>query len=276
MPDDQRIITTDSPTRTRPDNLLFPFQRLDCYRAARELASRVHAAAISDGELRDQATRAAKSAFLNLCEGLPDDRPAMRRKYFAAADGSPPRDRRGDGSRGGDRRGRRAGRRGDRRWPCGSAGCAAASPRLPDEPGEEPHRPLRRAGHLARGGRADVAAQAGDLHRRRRLDRLGAGDREGAGLVRAGHASRALRGVEAGATWPSAAPRRGASGRGSTRRAPRRAGRGTPRTRAACDGGGRWRDRPRDQPTPFGWSRRNQCRAARSCAAPFTPRRSRT
>src|SRR5215208_2811914 len=67
---------------------LFPFQRLDCYRAARELAALVHRAAISDPELRDQATRAAKSAFLNLCEGLPDDRPAMRRKYFAAADGS--------------------------------------------------------------------------------------------------------------------------------------------------------------------------------------------
>jgi four helix bundle protein len=66
----------------------FPFQRLDAYRSARALAALVHRAAISDAELRDQATRAAKSAFLNLCEGLPDDRPAMRRKYFAQADGS--------------------------------------------------------------------------------------------------------------------------------------------------------------------------------------------
>jgi four helix bundle protein len=66
----------------------FPFQRLDCYRAALELASRVHHARISDAELRDQATRAAKSAFLNLCEGLPDDRPSMRRRAFALADGS--------------------------------------------------------------------------------------------------------------------------------------------------------------------------------------------
>ncbi len=41
-----------------------------------------------DAELRDQATRAAKSVFLNVCEGLPGDRPAMRRKYFAQADGS--------------------------------------------------------------------------------------------------------------------------------------------------------------------------------------------
>jgi four helix bundle protein len=66
----------------------FPFQELDVYRAARRLAALVHGAEIRDAELRDQATRAAKSAFLNLAEGLPDDRPAMRRKYFAQADGS--------------------------------------------------------------------------------------------------------------------------------------------------------------------------------------------
>ncbi len=63
-----------------------PFQKLDAYRVARELASRVHAARIRDAELRDQATRAAKSAFLCLCEGLPNDRPAMRGKYFTMAD----------------------------------------------------------------------------------------------------------------------------------------------------------------------------------------------
>ena len=66
----------------------FPFQKLDAYLSARLLATLVHSASIRDAELRDQATRAAKSAFLNLCEGLPDDRPAMRRKYFASADGS--------------------------------------------------------------------------------------------------------------------------------------------------------------------------------------------
>jgi four helix bundle protein len=65
-----------------------PFQRLDVYRHARELARLVHVASIADAELRDQATRAAKSAFLNLCEGLPDDRPAVRRRYFRQADGS--------------------------------------------------------------------------------------------------------------------------------------------------------------------------------------------
>jgi four helix bundle protein len=58
------------------------------YRHARELARLVHVASIADAELRDQATRAAKSAFLNLCEGLPDDRPAVRRRYFRQADGS--------------------------------------------------------------------------------------------------------------------------------------------------------------------------------------------
>jgi four helix bundle protein len=62
--------------------------RLDAYAAARELAARVHRARISDAELRDQATRAAKSAFLNLCEGLPDDRPSMRARAFRLADGS--------------------------------------------------------------------------------------------------------------------------------------------------------------------------------------------
>jgi four helix bundle protein len=65
-----------------------PFQRLDSYVAARELARRVHAAKVRDAELRDQATRAAKSVFLNLCEGLPHEGVAMRRKYFATALGS--------------------------------------------------------------------------------------------------------------------------------------------------------------------------------------------
>ncbi len=70
-----------------PDTLL-PFQRLDVYRAAKELARRVHLARIRDAELRDQATRASKSAFLCLAEGLPNDGPAMRRKYFVEANNS--------------------------------------------------------------------------------------------------------------------------------------------------------------------------------------------
>ena len=78
--------TLQSRSGAVPDR--FPFQNLDVYKAARQLAALVHLLDIRDAELRDQATRAAKSAFLNLCEGLPDDRPAMRRKYFAQADGS--------------------------------------------------------------------------------------------------------------------------------------------------------------------------------------------
>ena len=65
-----------------------PFQRLEVYIAARAFARAVHEARIRDPELRDQATRASKSAFCNLCEGLPSRSLAMRRKHFAIADGS--------------------------------------------------------------------------------------------------------------------------------------------------------------------------------------------
>ncbi len=64
---------------------LFRFQLLDIYRVARELARRVHDAKIRDRELRDQATRASKSCFLCLCEGLPNDGAALRHKYFVEA-----------------------------------------------------------------------------------------------------------------------------------------------------------------------------------------------
>jgi hypothetical protein len=78
----------------------FRFQKLDVYKVAREIAAhqwapsiergfaafsdlvRVHEARIADAELRDQATRAAKSAFLGLCEGLPNEAPGLRRRYF--------------------------------------------------------------------------------------------------------------------------------------------------------------------------------------------------
>ncbi len=75
-------------THFSPPDSLLPFQRLDVYVAAKELARRVHLARIRDAELRDQATRAAKSAFLCLAEGLPNDGPAMRRKYFVEANNS--------------------------------------------------------------------------------------------------------------------------------------------------------------------------------------------
>jgi four helix bundle protein len=66
----------------------FAFQRMDCYRVAREFARGVHEARIKDAELRDQATRAAKSAFLGLCEGLPNELPGLRRRYFTQANNS--------------------------------------------------------------------------------------------------------------------------------------------------------------------------------------------
>ena len=43
-------------------------------------------AKISDPELRDQATRASKSTFLCLCEGLPNTSTAMKNKYFQEAE----------------------------------------------------------------------------------------------------------------------------------------------------------------------------------------------
>ena len=49
------------------------FQQLDSYQVAKEIAKLVHLAKIRDTELRDQATRASKSCFLQLCEGLPND-----------------------------------------------------------------------------------------------------------------------------------------------------------------------------------------------------------
>ena len=61
------------------------FQTLDSYLAAKELARRVHMAKINDPELRDQATRASKSTFLCLCEGLPNTSAAMKNKYFQEA-----------------------------------------------------------------------------------------------------------------------------------------------------------------------------------------------
>lgn len=63
----------------------FTFQQLDVYIAARELAQCLHQANIGDAELRDQATRAAKSTFLNIAEGLPDASPGVRRRHFTIA-----------------------------------------------------------------------------------------------------------------------------------------------------------------------------------------------
>ena len=66
----------------------FRFQSLDIYRLARDLAVMVQQARIKDAELRDQATRAAKSCFLNLAEGLPSDLAGVRRRHFSLCNGS--------------------------------------------------------------------------------------------------------------------------------------------------------------------------------------------
>ena len=67
---------------------LFSFQKMNVYRAARELVVLVEQGGIRDSELRDQATRAAKSVLLRLAEGLPLDAPGMRQKYFRESYGS--------------------------------------------------------------------------------------------------------------------------------------------------------------------------------------------
>ena len=67
------------------DEQMLCFQKLDMYVVAKELAVRVHRAKIKDAELRDNAERASKSAFLQVSEGLPHDSIPMRRKYFTCA-----------------------------------------------------------------------------------------------------------------------------------------------------------------------------------------------
>ena len=64
---------------------VFSFQKLDVYVVAKQFAREVAAAGIGDSELRDQATRAAKSSFLNIGEGLPDRRRGTRHRHFNIA-----------------------------------------------------------------------------------------------------------------------------------------------------------------------------------------------
>ena len=62
----------------QPSSTVLPFQRLDVYIAAKEFVRLVHDARIRDRELCDQASRAAKSMFLQLAEGLPQRGIPMR------------------------------------------------------------------------------------------------------------------------------------------------------------------------------------------------------
>ena len=70
------------------EEITLPFQRLDVYCVAKELVKKVHEARIRDAELRDQATRASKSTFLGLCEGLPSDSSGVRKRHFEIANNS--------------------------------------------------------------------------------------------------------------------------------------------------------------------------------------------
>ena len=74
--------------KNNADEVLFPFQKLDVYQRARELVVMVERGVIRDRELRDQASRAAKSVLLRLAEGLPHFGQGLRGKYFAEAQGS--------------------------------------------------------------------------------------------------------------------------------------------------------------------------------------------
>jgi four helix bundle protein len=67
---------------------LLSIQKLDVYAAAKEFARRVHVARVQDPELRDQARRASKSTFLQVCEGLPYRKAPTGRRYFTAASAS--------------------------------------------------------------------------------------------------------------------------------------------------------------------------------------------
>ena len=71
-----------------PNDSWMPFQKLDCYVAAKELARLVQEAGIKHSVLRDQACRASVSCFLQLAEGLPNNGVGMRRKYFTESNNS--------------------------------------------------------------------------------------------------------------------------------------------------------------------------------------------
>ena len=88
-------------------NDCLPFQKMDVYRVAKALVVAVHGAKVKDAELADQAGRAAKSAFLHLAEGLPNEGVAMRRRYFVGARNSLCETRRGNRRGARDRRGGR-------------------------------------------------------------------------------------------------------------------------------------------------------------------------
>ena len=69
------------------DAPFLPHHRLVAFSVAKELLIAVVAANIRDAELKDQATRAAKSAALNTAEGAGRSSPKDKARAFAIARG---------------------------------------------------------------------------------------------------------------------------------------------------------------------------------------------
>ncbi len=73
------------PLEPDPGSPVRPHQRLLAYQVALRFAAAVHAAAIRDAHLRDQALRAATSACLNTAEGAARVSRADRSRSFVIA-----------------------------------------------------------------------------------------------------------------------------------------------------------------------------------------------
>jgi four helix bundle protein len=72
-----------------PSQPQLPHHRLIAYAVAKELLVAVVNAQIRDAELKDQATRAAKSAVLNVAEGASRSSPKDKARAFAIGRGEP-------------------------------------------------------------------------------------------------------------------------------------------------------------------------------------------
>jgi four helix bundle protein len=70
-----------------PSQPQLPHHRLIAYAVAKELLVAVVNARIRDAELKDQATRAAKSAVLNVAEGASRSSPKDKARAFAIGRG---------------------------------------------------------------------------------------------------------------------------------------------------------------------------------------------
>ena len=69
------------------NQISLPYQNLVAFQVAKQLVQAVVAADIKDAELKDQATRAVKSAALNTAEGAGRQSPRDKARVFAIARG---------------------------------------------------------------------------------------------------------------------------------------------------------------------------------------------